>query len=159
MTSINRRLAALVDISGDVTVPNAPGETNVPNVSQVQSNQLTYVADTGTANVYVVNLTPAITALTDGLVVDFQVLNSNTGTSTLNVNGLGAYPIIGGAHQALQSGELVATGKASVMWHNSLSSWVIMASSAGSIQASFCGWKRCPGLAQWLAWLFRRRRL
>jgi Pectate lyase superfamily protein/Chaperone of endosialidase len=56
-------------------------------------NQTTFATATGTANSYLVQLSPAPAQLSKGLVVEMQVSQSNTGGSTLNVNGLGAYPI------------------------------------------------------------------
>ena len=58
------------------------------------ANQIaSYVDDTGTANAYVIALRPAITVYTVGLLVSFKVANSNTGASTLAVNGLAPIPL------------------------------------------------------------------
>jgi hypothetical protein len=57
-------------------------------------SQTVYAADSGTANTYVANLTPAVTSLAVGLSVNVKIANASTGPSTLNVNGLGATPIV-----------------------------------------------------------------
>jgi hypothetical protein len=100
----------------------------------IQNNQLIYAKDTGTANTCVVSLQPAPAALLDGLLVEFQVAVTNTGAATLNLNGLGAKPILGGAHLALQGGELVANGKAQAMYHGGLASWVLLSCTGGAEQ-------------------------
>ncbi len=60
-------------------------------------------ADTGTANTYVATIT-GFTSLFDGMIVTMMVAHTNTGASTLNVNGLGAKTIV----NATAAGELVA---------------------------------------------------
>ncbi len=52
-----------------------------------------YVADTGAADAYVIAPSPAITAYAVGQKFTFKAANANTGTSTINVNGLGAKTI------------------------------------------------------------------
>lgn len=53
-----------------------------------------YITDGGVAaNVYAATLSPAATTYTVGMVVRIKVANTNTGASTLNVNGLGAKTI------------------------------------------------------------------
>lgn len=52
-----------------------------------------YAADTGTANNYIVNLSPALPSYVTGMPIRFKAANTNTGTSTLNVNNLGAKTI------------------------------------------------------------------
>lgn len=64
--------------------------------------------DTGTANNIVVTI-PGLTALTPGLPILISVAHPNTGPVTINVNGLGALPLIGGA-STLQGGEIGLPG-------------------------------------------------
>lgn len=52
-----------------------------------------YVAATGT-NALVLTLAPALAAYTTGQVVRFKTANDSTGAVTLNVNGLGAVPLL-----------------------------------------------------------------
>src|SRR5476651_2283911 len=91
----------------------------------IQAAPGVYAADTGSANSYAAAFTPAISVLTDGAKLTFQALTANTGASTLNVNGLGATPLIGGAQQPLQGGEIIVGGKAEVVYHSSLDSWIL----------------------------------
>lgn len=55
-----------------------------------QNGGAIYAADTGSANAYVVTLSPAPIAYVAGMVVRFKASFQNTGSATLNVNSLGA---------------------------------------------------------------------
>ncbi len=52
-----------------------------------------YAADSGTADAYVVTLSPAAIAYAAGMGIRFKAANANTGACTVNVNGLGAKSI------------------------------------------------------------------
>ena len=60
----------------------------------IQSGQLNYKHDTGTANAYAALLTPNPGSYFEGLGVILKILNSNTGASVLNLNSLGNKPIV-----------------------------------------------------------------
>lgn len=60
---------------------------------QVQADEFNIGTDSGAANAYEVSLNPAITSYTDGLLVMFNPNATNTTTSTLDVNGIGAVEI------------------------------------------------------------------
>ncbi|HEX2925679.1 MAG TPA: hypothetical protein VHP38_05405 [Ruminiclostridium sp.] len=66
-----------------------------------------YAVTSGTANTYTANLNPAPSALIDGMGLVVKIHAANTGTSTLNVNGLGAKPIIDGKGRTIQAGKLL----------------------------------------------------
>ena len=78
----------------------------VPMAIQTQAGN--YAADTGVTNAYIVTLSPIPAALTAGLPVRVKIANTNTGASTLNVNGLGAVAVKRPGGTALQAGDLVA---------------------------------------------------
>jgi len=67
---------------------------------------LPYAADTGTANAYVVNLSPALTQYISGMSIYFKVANANTGSSTININNLGPKTITRNNGQALAAGDI-----------------------------------------------------
>lgn len=85
----------------------------------IQSQGAPFAIDTGTANTYLVNFTPAFTARTEGQVIRFKAKTANTGASTLN-DGIGAVPLVGGAHSALQAGEIAANGDCWAQWNSSV---------------------------------------
>lgn len=62
--------------------------TDAANIKQIQETPFTIGTDTGTANNYVIALSPAITAYNEGLRVRFYASNSNTGASTITVNAV-----------------------------------------------------------------------
>lgn len=86
-------------------IPNLPAQ--FVTQQQVQQSAFNYGVDTGIADAYVVNLSPAVTALTDGLLVSFQPVNSNvTSTPTLQINGLTPVDIVNSAFGSLLPGDL-----------------------------------------------------
>lgn len=103
-------------------------------LTALRSNGLLYAVDTGSANTCVISYTPAVTALTDGMLLWFQAGASNTGASTLNVNGLGAKAIVGLGHSALQGGEIVVNGRCQVIWHQAFNSFVLIECSGAAQQ-------------------------
>lgn len=105
------------------------------SIRDLQKGIHRFSIDSGVANTYVVNLTPALTTRSEGQVIRFKVTNANTGASTFN-DGLGAVPLVGGAHSALQGGELVAGGDACVQWNSTVGagSYVLLSCSSAPIQ-------------------------
>lgn len=88
-----------------------------------------YGIDTGAANAYAVTYSPAVTALTDGMVLQFKAANTNTGVSTFNPNGLGARPIVYNSGAALGANTILANGDVWLQYNSSLGggSWVLLA--------------------------------
>ena len=124
-----------------ITAGNITQATNAPILPAdllhaIQQSLLTVASDTGSANTYVVSYSPAITALTDGMVLWFKAKTANAGASTINVNGLGAVPLVGGAHAALQNGEIVANGKCQVVYKADISSFVLIECTGGAVQVA-----------------------
>lgn len=105
-------------------------------LSSFRSNGLLYAVDTGVANACVITFTPAVPALVDGMVLWFKAKVANTGVTTLNVNALGATPVVGGAHAALQSGEIIANGKCMVVYNATLSAFVLIECTGGALQVA-----------------------
>lgn len=95
-----------------------------------------YGVDTGTANAYAVTFDPAVTTLTDGMILKFKAQNSNTGASTFNPNGIGAKPIVTNAGGVLTAGMIPADGDVWLQYNTSIGagSWVLMAGDAASYQ-------------------------
>ena len=126
-----------------------------------QAGLIDFALDTGTANAYAANYSPAPATLTDGMVLRFKALNTNTGASTFSVAGSVAKPLVGLDHTPLRSGEIVATGDVWVQWNSSLGSgaWILIASTGvarqlgadvGDVKAvatvdAPSGWLKCNG--------------
>ena len=103
--------AVLATLISDVTQQNAIDDgTTATLVSNLMAAIMKagYADDTGVVNAYTITLSPAPLAYYDGMVIGFSTLNANTGTSTVNVNGLGAVSITGTSGAALQVGQIPA---------------------------------------------------
>lgn len=75
---------------------------------QVQDGFLTYAADTGAANAYVITLSPVPPAYAAGQFFTFKAANTNTTASTINVNSLGVKDIRKNGTTALEAGDILA---------------------------------------------------
>jgi hypothetical protein len=69
--------------------------TDAVNMNQLRDNASGYAVDSGAADAYVVTLSPAPSGYTAGMLVAVKIGsgNTNTGASTINVNGLGVKSI------------------------------------------------------------------
>ncbi|RQZ78856.1 hypothetical protein DF056_20910 [Burkholderia cepacia] len=110
-------------------------------VSAASRNSVVLV-DTGSANAYAAANAAPFTALptATGIAQTFSVAHANTGASTYAPDGLPAAPIFGAAGLALQGGELVVGGIATLMSYvgplingGSLC-WVLVRSVGGALQ-------------------------
>ena len=86
---------------------NAKNYTNQHSIDDIAHNR--YGTATGT-NALVATLTPAPSKLVAGFTLRFKNTTANTGTVTLNVNGLGAKPIVKNGGVALSAGNLKVSG-------------------------------------------------
>lgn len=69
------------------------GFESLPPLQSLLQGKISYAVDTGAANVYVVAMDRAYTSYADGMTVVFKASATNTGASTINVDGLGAVAI------------------------------------------------------------------
>lgn len=115
----------------------APSKTTYDQLlTSFRSNALVTATDTGPTNACAIAYTPAITALTDGMVLWFKAAAANTGATTLSVNAVGAKNVVGGAHTPLQGGEIVANGKCMVVWNAAIPAFVLIECTGGALQVS-----------------------
>lgn len=88
-----------------------PPTTSIWTVDSVVNAQLLTLyggVDTGAGNAYVLNFTAQFTSYTDGIVIYWVPSHTNTGASTINVNGLGVVPITNVDGTALTANQIVA---------------------------------------------------
>jgi len=78
--------------------------------TQIQNQSFVHIDDTGAANAYVLTISPASAAYVHGQKFSMHASNTNTGASTVNINGLGAKNIFKGAGVALEAGDIIADG-------------------------------------------------
>ena len=100
-------------------------------------NASCFAVDAGAANAYVCNFTPAITARSESVPIRFKAANANNGSCTIN-DGLGVVALVGGAHSALQGGEIVANGEAWAQWNSSVGggSYILLFCSGAAEQVA-----------------------
>ncbi len=114
-----------------------PTDTDPPtnaiwSVDNLVSSQLITLyggTDTGAVNAYVLNFTANFTSLTDGIVVYFVAANTNTGASTLNVNGLGVISIVTAStsgYNTLRAGQIIGGTMIEVVYRSG--QWVLISS-------------------------------
>lgn len=123
---------------------------------------LPYAADAGANDTYAVTLTPAPTAYTAGMVVNFKANTVNTGAATLNVNGLGAKTIVKSLNLTLHNGDIKAGQIVSVIYDNTnfqLLSPVTEAYSSGTTTRALDGANGAVTIAHGLGAIPRRIRV
>lgn len=104
-----------------------------------------YAADSGTANALIAVLDPAPSAIGQDFTVDVKIANTNTGASTLVVNGFGPYNITrSGA--PLTGGELVVGQIATFKRDIASNSWQVT-SAVGATASVFSGAAPTAGTA------------
>lgn len=101
------------------TDPPSNAIWTVDNVVNSQLLTLFGGVDTGSANAYVLTFDANFSAYTDGIVIYWIPANTNTGASTINVNGLGAVPIVNQDGSALYLGQLTAGQFAEIAYNGS----------------------------------------
>ncbi|MDF7658293.1 phage tail protein [Erwiniaceae bacterium L1_54_6] len=118
--------ATTVTATNIATYANAPIMPSGGLIDGIQRNTMRYAADSGAANAYVVNINPGILSLSAGMEVSFRAANANTTSSTLNVCGLGAYPVLNRFGAALIAGEIAANSLVKVRWSSLATSWFLV---------------------------------
>lgn len=120
-----------------------------PMFADIQAQTGNYVADTGSgSNIYVVTLNPALLAPVIGMPIRTRIAHSNTGASTLNVNGLGAVAIHDSLGNALKANALRA-GMIAEFYYDGTVYQLAVPAFVGTISAN--GDYILPG-GLWLQW-------
>ncbi len=92
------------------------GFDKLPTEQQLKSGNLNYAVDTGAANNYVVVLPYAPASYFEGLSLSFKAKVTNTGSSVINVNGLGNKSILLPDGSPLGAGDIPANGVVSLVY-------------------------------------------
>lgn len=120
-------------------VGNAITTTNFAAAGQVQNNEFNYGMENGSSiNAYVVgsgNVTPA--ALHNGQLLWWRAPNTNTASSTLNWDALGAKPILKNGTTALSAGDLISGTWYGEAYDSTVSAWVPITPVANSANPSW----------------------
>ena len=89
---------------------------NVPSNVVRQNTAQIYAADGGATDSYVISMSPTVLALATGELILFKANTLNTGPATLNVDGLGAIPIVKQFNMPLITGDILAGQIVSVVY-------------------------------------------
>jgi hypothetical protein len=95
--------------------PTAAGMMSFIQGADLQGQAGNYAADTGAANAYVVNLTPALVAHVVGMPIRFKAAHANTGASTFS-DGVGSAQLVLPSLSPLTAGAIVAGGIYEAIW-------------------------------------------
>ena len=74
-------------------VSQPTGDLRWAQIARVQSGFYWFGADTGTTNSVISTVTPAIVGYSQGNIFNILIANTNTGSSTININGAGSLTI------------------------------------------------------------------
>jgi hypothetical protein len=100
-----------------VSLADGTAHTDGVNAGQIQDGGLIFQAtDSGSADAYVIALSPAITAYVAGQEFNFKAGATSTGASTLNVNGVGVKNIKKKNDQAIAAGDIEANAIIKVVY-------------------------------------------
>lgn len=99
-----------------------------PTAQTLQENFYSFANDTGVggANVYTVNYFPAVTLYTLGLFLCFQTGHPNTGSSTININSIGAKPLVYPNGSPLSGGEILTSVPYFITYSSGLDSFIML---------------------------------
>ena len=113
-------------------VANGTARAHYATIAQLQdAGVISGGTSTGSSNAYAITLTPAITALADGMIVAFVSNFANTGAATLNVNSLGAVALRYSNDAALVSGAIPSGSVVFARYATSSNTWRMIGATAG----------------------------
>ncbi len=124
-----------------------PNDTDPPanpiwSVDDVVSSQLITLyggVDTGSVNAYVLNFDANFSSYVNGTVIYWLPANTNTGASTLNVNGLGPLAILDQNGAPLGAGAIIANQIATVIVMNGQFRLLSVSLTVGNFTATLTG--------------------
>lgn len=94
--------------------------------------------DTGSVNAYILNFTANFTAYVDGIVIYWIPANTNTGASTINVNGLGTVNILNADGSALAASAITANQPATILFKSG--AFILISATTTSYGTFPCTW-------------------
>jgi hypothetical protein len=92
--------------------------------------------DTGIANAYSVTIAGPLSSYATGMVIAFSPANTNTGASTVNVNGVGTVSILDVLGNTPQPGEILA-GRTTYLVYNGTVFLLVNSSITGGVSYSY----------------------
>jgi hypothetical protein len=105
---LTRNTLARASIVNSIFTAVASSFARLMDSDLFRDRRMFYAADTGAVNAYVVTFDPVPLAYVTGMTIDLVAANTNTGASTINVNGLGAKNVLDADGAAVVAGAIVA---------------------------------------------------
>ena len=122
--------------SADTDPPTNPIKTR-DQISSVQLITLYGGIDTGFSNAYVLTFAASFSSYSNGVVIYWIPSNSNTGASTINVNGLGVVSIVNPDGSALGANQIVGGQMTQIVYSQGNFVLQSIASFTGSTVGTF----------------------
>jgi len=94
--------------------------------AEVQNQSVIYATAGGTANALTLTLSPAPSAYTAGMKVSFKASATNTGATTINVNGLGVLSIVTGLSRPLLAGDILINQIYEIVYNSTGTVWQLV---------------------------------
>jgi len=95
--------------------------TDAANIGNVQDNAINWGGTSGgSANAHTITLSPVVTTYVAGQMFGFIPGDTNTSTTTLNVNGVGAVAIVNQDGSNLRAGQLFTSGICVVQYNGTV---------------------------------------
>ncbi len=99
---------------GDNGTPSATNTYVTQTGFQINAEK--FAIDAAGSDTYAITLSPVPSSLVTGMTVGFKAAASNVGAATLNVNGIGAKPILKGVSTALNDQDIVTSQLVGVVY-------------------------------------------
>lgn len=108
-------IQTLNQTGNSVSLSKNGGSVDVAKTTNVQNGSILYASASGTNNI-ALTLSPIPTSYTPGMIVNFKTVATNTASVTVNLNGLGAKPLLKNVTDTLIAGDMVANQMASIIY-------------------------------------------
>jgi hypothetical protein len=129
LESLTRARASLVNVIFDLI---SDGFDMLPEPNTI----MMYGTEAGAADAYVVTLPNTITSYVDGMRISFKASASNTGASTLNVDGVGVKSLTRQSGTALAVGDILINKMVVTMYNSTSDAFEIISNFADVALAS-----------------------
>lgn len=108
-------IQSLQQNGNSISLSKTSGTIDVAKTTNVQNGSILYATASGN-NVLNLTLSPAPTAYTPGMIINFKVVANNTGSVSVNLNGLGAKQLFKNVVESLEANDLVTNQMTAIIY-------------------------------------------